>query len=148
MMEKVIALYEKEAANEAAYDAAEAANDQAAMEAARDLHKAHRQEAEDNGREFCYMLRLYTDMKERGNELIDLNDVDDYHVAEVMEILQNFGIQSFTFSSTWSSAISAVWEISKHGYKLDGMVQINGKYPKILTHEFEKIPAFVFGINE
>ena len=148
MMEKVIALYEKETANRAAYDAAEIAGDQAAMEAARAQHKENCQAARDNGSDFCFMLRLYTEMKDRGNELIDLNDVHDYQVAGVMTILHLFGIQRFTFSSTWSSAISAVWEISKHGYKLDGMVQINGEYPKILTHEFEKIPAFIFTINE
>ena len=148
MMEKVIALYEKETANRAAYDAAEIAGDQAAMEAARTQHKENCQAARDNGSDFCFMLRLYTEMKDRGNELIDLNDVHDYQVAGVMTILHLFGIQRFTFSSTWSSAISTVWEISKHGYKLDGMVQINGEYPKILTHEFEKIPAFIFTINE
>ena len=147
-MEKVIALYEKEAANEAAYDAAEAAGDQAGMEAAREQHKAHCQEAEDNGREFCYMLRLYTDMKERGNELIDLNDVHDYQVAEVIEILLRFGVQRFTFSSTWSSAVTAAWEIGQHGYKLEGMTRVNSQFEKIMSNEREKIPAFVFGINE
>jgi len=147
MMEKVIALYEKEAANVAAYDAAEAANDQAGMEAARDLHKAHCQEAEDNGREFCYMLRLYTDMKERGNTLIALDDVHDYQAEEVTAIFHRFGIQRFAFSSTWSSAISAMWELTAHGYSMDGMAQINGRYANVRTGEHEKIPAIIFSVN-
>ena len=143
-MEQIIALYEKEAANRAAYDAAEIAGDQAAMEAARAQHKENCQAARDNGSDFCFMLRLYTEMKDRGNELIDLNDVHDYQVAGVMTILHLFGIQRFTFSSTWSSAVNAAWEITQHGYKLEGMTQVNSQFTKIMSDEREQIPAFIF----
>lgn len=148
MMQKVIALYEEEAKNEATYNTAEAANDQVGMETARARHQELCQEARDNGKDFCFMLRLYTSMKERGNVVVDLDDVHDYQVAEVMEILHKFGIEKFTFSSTWSSAISAAWEISQHGYILAGMVQINGQTKDFSSDEWKKVPALVFNINE
>lgn len=147
MMEQVIALYKKEAANAAAYDAAKAANDQDGIEAARKAHKANNQEAIDNGQEFCFMLRLYNDMMERGNTLIALDDVHDYQAEEVTAIFHRFGILRFAFSSTWSSAISAMWELTAHGYSMDGMAQINGRYANVRTGEHEKIPAIIFSVN-
>lgn len=148
MMLDIIYHYENEAAAEAAYDAAKAAGNQESMAAAIAKHEALEQAAEDKGREFCFMLRLYTEMKERGNALIDLNDVHDFQVAEAVEILLKYGTRRFTFSSTWSSAVSAAWEIGQHGYKLEGMVQINSQFFKIHSDERQKIPAFVFSINE
>ena len=148
MMEKIKAMYEAEQKNESAYDAAEAIGDQAGMEAARARHEELCQEARGNGKDFCYILRLYTEMKERGNELIDLNRVDDNQSEEVITILNKFGIKRFTFSSTWSSAITAAWEMSQHGCTLEGMIQINSEYPEFRSNERKKIPALVFAVNE
>ena len=148
MMEKIIAMYEENRKNEAAYDAAEAANDQDKMEAERTRHHELCLEARDNGKDFCFMLRLYTSMKERGNVVVDLTDVHDYQVAEVMAVLRKFGVKKFTFSSTWSSAISAAWEIAQNGYHMEGMVQVNDQYEDILAGGRKKIPALLFAINE
>lgn len=148
MMEKIKAMYEANQKNEAAYDAAEAIADQAGMEAARARHEELCKEARDYGKDFCFMLRLYTEMKERGNELIDLNRVDDNQAEEVIAILNKFGIKKFTFSSTWSSTITAAWEISQHGCTLEGMIQINSEYPEFRSNERKKIPALVFSINK
>lgn len=148
MMEKIIAMYEENRKNEAAYDAAEAANDQAGMEAERARHHELCQEARDNGKDFCFMLRLYTSMKERGNVVIDLNDVHDNQVEEVAGILHRFGVKEFTFSSTWSSAISAMWEFCQHGFIMGGMIQINSESQNFHTGEWKKAPAIVFTVNE
>ena len=148
MMEKIVAMYEENRKNEAAYDAAEAANDQDKMEAERTRHHELCLEARDNGKDFCFMLRLYTSMKERGNVMIDLNDVHDYQVEEVAGILHKFGVKKFTFSSTWSSAISAVWDFCQHGFTMAGMIQINGECQDFRTGEWKKAPAIVFTVNE
>ncbi len=148
MMEKIVAMYEENRKNEAAYDAAEAAKDQEGMEAARARHQQLCQEARDNGKDFCFMLRLYTSMKERGNLVIDLDDVHDYQVKEVAGVLLQFGVKHFTFSSTWSSAISAAWEFGQHGYHLGGMIQVNSQFRDFHSDEWKKVPALVFNINE
>ena len=148
MMEKIKALFEENRKNEAAYDAAEAANDQDGMEAARARHDELCQLARDNGKDFCFMLRLYTSMKERGNVVIDLNDVHDNQVEEVAGILHKFGVKKFTFSSTWSSAISTAWELCQHGFIMGGMIQINGEHQDFRTGEWKKAPAIVFTVNE
>jgi len=148
MMQKVIDLYEENRKNEAAYDAAEAAKDQEGMEAARSRHEELCQLARDNGRDFCYMLRLYTSMKERENVVIDLDDVHDNQVEEVAGILHEFGVKKFTFSSTWSSAISAVWEFCQRGFVMEGLIQINSTSQNFHTGEWKKAPAIVFTTNE
>lgn len=148
MMEKIKALFEENRKTEVAYDAAEAIDDQAGMEAARARHKELCQEARDNGKDFCFMLRLYTSMKERGNIVIDLNDVHENQVEEVAGILLKFGVKKFTFSSTWSSAVSAMWEFCQHGFIMAGMVQINGECQDFRTGEWKKAPAIVFTVNE
>ena len=148
MMEKIIAMYEENRKNEAAYDAAEAANDQDKMEAERTRHHELCLEARDNGKDFCFMLRLYTSMKERGNVVIDLNDVHENQVEEVAGILLKFGVKKFTFSSTWSSAISAAWEFCQHGFTMGGMIQINSECQDFRTGEWKKAPAIVFTVNE
>ena len=147
-MEKIIAMYEENRKNEAAYDAAEAANDQDKMEAERTRHHELCLEARDNGKDFCFMLRLYTSMKERGNVVIDLSDVHDNQVEEVAGILHKFGVKKFTFSSTWSSAISAMWQFCQRGFIMGGMIQINGECQNFRTGEWEKAPAIVFTVNE
>ena len=54
MMEKIIAMYEENRKNEAAYDAAEAANDQDKMEAERTRHHELCLEARDNGKDLLH----------------------------------------------------------------------------------------------
>lgn len=148
MMEKIKAMYEANQKNEAAYDAAEAIADQAGMEAARARHEELCKEARDYGKDFCFMLRLYTSMKERSNVVIDLNDVHDWQVEDVAGILLKFGVKKFTFSSTWSSAISAAWEFCQRGFTMGGMIQINGECQDFRTGERKKVPAIVFTVNE
>lgn len=147
MMQKIKALFQEEKLTEAAYDAAEAAGDQKGMENARARHHELCKEAQENGKDFCFMLRLYTDMKERGNVVIDLNDVHDYQVEEVVGILHKFGVEKFTFSSTWSSAISAMWQFCQYGFIMGGMIQINSETKNFHTGEWKKAPAVVFTVN-
>lgn len=141
-------MYEEEKKNEAAFDAAEAANDQAGMEAARARHTELIAQAREQGKNFCFILRLYSDMKERGNDMIDLNDIHDYQVPEVASILREFGIKQFSFSSTWSSAVSACWAFTQAGYVPSGMATINSQYKKFCSDERDQIPAFIFTVNE
>lgn len=148
MMEKIKALFEESRKVEAAYDAAEAIDDKGGMEAARARHEELCKEARDYGKDFCFMLRLYTSMKERGNVVIDLDDVHDYQVEEVAGILLKFGVKKFTFSSTWSSAISAVWEFCQRGFTMGGMIKINSGSQDFRTGEWKKAPAIVFTVNE
>lgn len=149
MMEKIKALFEENQKNEAAYDAAEAIDDQAGMEAARTRHQELCQEARDNGKDFCFILRLYTEMKECGNQMIDLHDCHEDNAAETISFFKKYGIQQFTFSSTWSSAVKTSWAFIQSGCALAGMTNINSLYIKPFSHgQREQVPAYIFTINE
>ena len=149
MMEKIIALFEENQKTETAYDAAEAKNDQAGMEAARARHQELCQLARDNGKDFCFMLRLFGEMKECGNQMIDLHDCHEDNVAETISIFKKYGVKQFSFSSTWSSAIKTSWAFIQSGCALEGMSNINSQYIKPFSHgQREQVPAYIFTINE
>ncbi len=127
---------------EARYDAAEIAEDEEGMETAR---KEMRKLVEGiNAKELGYSAtyRDYADARDRGNEYIDLNDaIWDEKVPETIERLRHFGIDHFTFSSTWSSAVQTAWLFTENGCSLEGLIQIHGTDPD------DKIPAYVFSIQ-
>lgn len=85
----------------------------------------------------------YSDSKERNNVYLDFSEVIwDKDVLEFINKLKEFGIETFTFSSTWSNSVSTAWFFQQNGYEVRGLVEIN----KRETQEgiFEKIPAYQF----
>ena len=140
--------YAQEQENLKAYHEAEARNDEAGMQAARDAHHAWGEAIDAKGKDYANLYRLYEDALERGNDLIDLNDVIwDDKVEALIASFRTYGIERFTFSSTWSSAVETAWLFTQQGCKLEGLVEINGRCKAFMSDEYEKKHGYLFSID-
>ena len=140
--------YAREQENIRAYHEAEARGDEAGMQAARDAHKALEADIEAKGKDYAYLYSLYEDARERGNELIDLSDVIwDDKVEALIASFRACGIERFTFSSSWSSAVETAWLFTKQGCRLEGLVEINGHCKAFMSSEYEKKHGYLFSVN-
>ena len=147
MLELMKKYYEQLQEIERAYDAADEQNDEAGKVAAREAYHAWKDKAIAEGEDFWLVLQMYQDAKKRGNEYIDLHDVIwDKDVPTVIGRLRKAGVKTFTFSSTWSSAVETAWLFVLNGCKLEGLVQINGTCQTFMSEEYEQVPAYVFSI--
>ena len=132
----------------ARYEKAKAAENTAGMEAAREAYRKLSEKIEKRGGSYGNVYRLYEDAMRRGNEYIDLNDIVwDKNVKELIDSLREYGIDHFTFSSTWSSAVETAWLFTENGCTLEGLVKINGQSRAFGSEEYEKIPAYLFAIH-
>ena len=132
----------------AAFDAANDKGDEAGKEAARERYHQWKDKIEAEGEDFCKVYNLYKIAQQRGNEYIDLYDVIwDKDVPTLIDRLRKAGIEKFTFSSTWSSAVETAWLFLQNGCKLEGMAEINGTCQAFMSEEYERIPAYVFSIT-
>ena len=85
---------------------------------------------------------------ERGNEHIDLNEVIwDKDVESLIQLLRENGVEYFTFSSTWSSAVEIAWLFTQNGCTLEGLVEVNSPYTNTFTGEREKAHGYLFAIH-
>lgn len=130
------------------YNEAEARNDEAGMQAAREAHKALTASIEAKGQDYAYLYSLYEDARERENELIDLSDVIwDDKVEYLIASFREYGIERFTFSSSWSSAVETAWLFTQQGCKLEGLVEINGRCKAFMSNKYEKKHGYLFSVN-
>ncbi|WP_278558885.1 DUF7698 family protein [Acidaminococcus intestini] len=100
----------------------------------RDLMEAVRIEGEC----FFAMFRMYSEMKEAGNTL--LNVLDDYNPENIMKLFKACEIARFTYSSSWSDALKTAYVFEQSGYRIDGMTEIN----RGSRNNKKKTPALVF----
>ncbi len=132
---------------EARYYAARDAKNDAEVEAARTEARTLLDGIEGKGKDYARTYEEYKDAQEHGNDCIDLHDnIWDEHVEPLIERLRSFGIDRFTFSSTWSSAVKTAWLFTENGCRLEGLIQINGSWDP-LEGEYEKVPAYLFSIQ-
>lgn len=126
----------------------EAATNTAEQDAARNLYKKAAEKIDDlNGAE-QRIWRAYEIAKDCGNEYIDLNDtIRDDAVEELVACMKECGIEAFTFSSTWSSAVETAWHFQKAGCTLAGLLEINSQYKDLVSNEYEKMPAYLFVVK-
>ncbi|MGP1589758.1 MAG: DUF7698 family protein [Oribacterium sp.] len=87
-------------------------------------------------------------MKRRSNTYIDLANCYSYQNEEALiESFRTYGIDHFTFSSSWSSAVENAWKFQKAGCQLEGLVEINGQNEIFMrSGEFEKKHAYLFSV--
>jgi hypothetical protein len=129
----------------AQFDAAETEEDKAV---ARETYGALMADIATKGKDYMWVFRLYDDAKAKGNEYIDLHDaLQDEQVEGLINSLRKNGIEKFTFSSTWSSAVKTAWLIQKNGCTLEGLVEINSAHPDSFNSEYEKVPGYLFCIH-
>lgn len=90
----------------------------------------------------------YETARDCGNEYLDLNDtIRDDEVEGLVACMKEYGIQAFTFSSTWSSAVETAWLFQKTGCTLAGLIEINSQHKVFMSDEYEKAHGYLFKLN-
>jgi len=132
----------------ARYNEAKEQKNSDGMEAARKSYQELSERIEKRGKSYVKVYRLYEEAAERGNEYIDLNDVIwDKDVESLIQSLRENGVEYFTFSSTWSSAVETAWLFTQNGCTLEGLVEINGRNTDAFIGEREKAHGYLFAIH-
>ena len=91
--------------------------------------------------------RAYETTRDCGNEYLDLNDIiSDDAVEALVTCMREYGIEAFTFSSTWSKAVETAWLFQKAGCQLAGLVELNSRYKALMSDEYEKAHGYLFRI--
>ena len=140
--------YAQEQQNIRNYREAKDKNDEAGMQAVRDAHNALLESIKAKGKDYANLYDLYEDAHDRGNELIDLSDVIwDDKVEALITSFRACGIERFTFSSSWSSAVETAWLFTEQGCRLEGLVEINGHCKAFMSSEYEKKHGYLFSVN-
>ena len=128
-----------------AYDAA---TDDAGQDTARALYKKAAAKLDSLSATEQRIWRAYETAKDCGNEYIDLNDtISNDAVEELIACMREYGIEAFTFSSTWSSAVETAWLFQKAGCSLVGLIEINSHYKAFMSDEYEKAHGYLFKVN-
>ena len=92
--------------------------------------------------------RAYEAAKDCGNKYLDLNDtISDDAVDGMVACMKEYGIEAFTFSSTWSSAVETAWLFQKAGCTLAGLIEINSQHKAFMSDEYEKAHGYLFKLN-
>lgn len=140
--------YEQELKIRAAFDTAKTAGDEAGQEKARaDIHELWAT-VDEKGAAFVRIYRDYKDARDKGNTYLDFHDVIwDKDASALIECMRENGIERFTFSSGWSSAVETAWIFKQHGCILEDLIQINGDRNFFKDEEYEKAPAYLFRIG-
>ena len=126
----------------------ENAMDEAGQDAARAIYKQATAELDSLSTTEQHIWSAYETAKDCGNEYIDLNDsISDDAVEELIACMREYGIEAFTFSSTWSSAVETAWLFQKAGCSLSGLIEINSHYKAFMSDEYEKAHGYLFKIN-
>ena len=126
----------------------EAASDKEGQEAAKDIYRQATESLDGLSKMEMKIWNYYEAAKECGNEYIDINDIIyDSEVETLVACMKELGIEAFTFSSTWSSAVETAWLFQKAGCTLAGFIEINSQYKTFGTDEYEKAHGYLFKIN-
>ena len=144
-MEMIERFYGRSEELEKKFDAAEKVGDAQTMQACRDAYQELVKEVRAEGDAFGGMMRLSSGMKKHGNRRLDLSGTS-WKPEKILKTFREFGVTEFTFSSTWSSAIQVAWAFTQMGCTLEGMIEIYGSGRKLMSNEYEKVPAFLFSL--
>ena len=125
-----------------------AATNEAEQDAARALYKQVTTKLDGLSSTEQRIWRAYETAKDCGNEYIDLNDtIRDEAVEGLVACMKEYGIEAFTFSSTWSSAVETAWLFQKAGCTLAGLLEINSQHKAFMSDEYEKAHGYLFKVN-
>ena len=125
-----------------------AATNTAEQDAARAIYKQATEKLDGLSSTEQRIWSAYETAKDCGNEYIDLNDtIRDDEVEGLVACMKKYGIEAFTFSSTWSSAVETAWLFTQNGCKLEGLVEINGRNTDFYGNEFEKAHGYLFSLS-
>ena len=141
-------LYQQHKELKARFQTAKAANDAEAMDQVRAERNALMESIEAKGAAFARIFDLYESAMDRGNDCIDICECYDYRdEAALIACFRDYGIDTFTFSSGWSSAVETAWIFKENGCQLEDLIQINGDRRSFGEEGYEKAPAYLFRIG-
>ena len=126
----------------------EAASDKEGQEAAKALYRQATVSLDGLSKTEMKIWNYYEASTDCGNEYIDINDIIyDSEVETLVACMKELGIDAFTFSSTWSSAVETAWLFQKAGCTLAGLIEIHNQYKAFGTDEYEKAHGYLFKLN-
>jgi len=129
------------------YDAAKEADNEAGKNAARTDYEKLCERINEKGAAFVRIARAYREARDKGNEHIDFHDVIwDKDVEGLITCMRGNGIEHFTFSSGWSSAVETAWLFQENGCTLEGLIRINGDSKGFGEEGYEQAPAYLFRV--
>lgn len=135
----------KELEIKASYHAAET---EEGREAARQAYQEWKETVIAKGEEYGRIYKMLSDAAELGNEYIDLSECHEYRDEKgLIELFRKYGIERFTFSSGWSSAVDSAWIFVENGCTVEGMVEINTQFKAWGSDEYEKRHGYLFKVN-
>lgn len=125
-----------------------AATNTAEQDAARAIYKQATAKLDGLSNTEKRIWSAYETAKDCGNEYLDLNDtIRDDTVEDLVACMKKCGIEAFTFSSTWSSAVETAWIFQKAGCILAGLIEINSQHKAFMSDEYEKAHGYLFKLN-
>ena len=128
------------------YDLAEKAGDEKGQNDAREKYNRLMENIQQKGNMYAKVYSFYSEAQERKNEYIDLHEVIwNREVEELISCFRKYGVEKFTFSSKWSSAVEVAWLFIENGCSLEGMKEINDYWDN-LNGGFKKTPAYIFRV--
>lgn len=92
------------------------------------------------------LFNKYCDAKNRQNQYIDFDNCPSTDkIRELVECMRELEVLHITISSEWSGLVEELWEFCQAGCVIEGMVEINDRYPN--SHGvYDKKPAFLLKI--
>lgn len=125
-----------------------AATSEAEKDAARAIYKQATAKLDGLSSTEKRIWSAYETAKDCGNEYLDLNDtIRDNAVEGLVACMKEYGIEAFTFSSTWISAVETAWLFQKAGCTLAGLIEINSRHKAFMSDEYEKAHGYLFKLN-
>ena len=125
-----------------------AATIEAQQDAARAIYKQATAKLDGLSNTEKRIWSAYETAKDCGNEYLDLNGtIRDDTVEDLVACMKDCGIEAFTFSSTWSSAVETAWLFQKAGCTLSGLIEINSQHKAFMSDEYEKAHGYLFKLN-
>ena len=125
-----------------------AATNTAEQDAARAIYKQATAKLDGLSNTEQRIWSAYETAKDCGNEYLALNDTIRADEAEgLVACMKKYGIEAFTFSSTWSSAVETAWLFQKAGCTLAGLIEINSQHKAFMCDEYEKADGYLFKLN-
>ena len=124
-----------------------AATNTAEQDAARAIYKQATVKLDGLSNTEQRIWSAYETAKDCGNEYLDLNDtIRDDEVEGLVACMKKYGIEAFTFSSTWSNAVETAWFFQKAGCTLAGLIEINSQHKALMSDEYEKAHGYLFKV--
>lgn len=92
------------------------------------------------------LFNKYYDAQGRQNQYIDFDNCPSAEeIWEIVACMRKLEVLHITISSEWSDLVGDIWEFCRAGCSIEGMVEINDRYPN-RRGDYDKKPAFLLKI--